>query len=119
MSVFNAAMRNEYENWKSNIPAVFTLKGNRKSPSHSNIIQFISNSLEKIQPETIMKSFRVCGISPTERVPIHHYNHLLKSFHETQDEIIDYHSDSDTEVDDDSFPCRIRPGSYFHCHLLK
>lgn len=104
MSVFKAAMRNEYEKRKSNIPAVYTSKGNQKSPYHSAIIQFISNSLEKIQPETIVKSFRVCGISPSEKVPIQEYNHLLKSFHEIQDKIIDYHSSSDTEIDDENFP---------------
>ena len=99
MSVFKSAMRAEYENWMSNTQALYTARGNRKSPSHSEIIRFISNSLKKIQSDTIIKSFRVCGISPSEKIPINEYNHCLRSIHESSDEIVDYQLDSDTEIE--------------------
>lgn len=99
MSVFKSSMRNQYENWMSNTPAIYTAKGNRKSPSHSKIIQFVSNSLEKVQSEIIVKSFHVCGISSSP-ISINDYNEKLKSIHLNSDRIIDFHCDSDTEIDE-------------------
>lgn len=100
MSAFKAAMRNEYENLMSNSVVIYTATGNRKSPSHSTIIQFISNSLRKISSETIIKSFIMCGIS-SHHVSICNYTDLLKSIHECSDRTINFHSDSDTEIDED------------------
>lgn len=102
MSVFKAAMRSEYENWMSNIPALYTTRGNRKSPSHTNIVRFISNALKKIQPETVMKSFRVCGISSSDTISINEYNLALRAIHENNDEIVENHFDSDTDIEDES-----------------
>lgn len=102
MSVFKAAMRNEYENWISNSPAIYTAKGNRKSPSHSTIIQFISNSLKKIHSDTIVKSFHICGISSSGEIPVCEFNEMLKSVHQNTDRMIDFHSDSDTEIDEEN-----------------
>lgn len=79
---------------------IHTAKGNQKSPSHSTIIQFVSNLLQKIQSEMIVKSFLVCGISALGPIPISTHSERLKSVHLDSDRIVNFPYDSGTEVDE-------------------
>jgi len=73
-SVFKCALKVAWEDWFSNGKKEYTPKGYRKRPSYQDLVNFVGAAIQKISPETIVRSFESCGIQelgkdvPTERL---------------------------------------------------
>ena len=48
---------------RCHLPAAHTPSGNFKQPTRQEVIELVSQSWYEIQNETVIKSFKKCGIS--------------------------------------------------------
>lgn len=59
---FKTTFRDKWEHWSSTSTPLYTKKGYRKSRTYQNVVDFVKNTLNTINRETIYNSFTSCGI---------------------------------------------------------
>ena len=102
-SPFKSVMRNEWNKWYEEGPKEFTPKGYRKRPSYDCLLVMVSNAVNSIKPEVIIRSFEACGVAPMgQKVPIEHLNGRLKGVLGYKEGIEELQSDSESSGEDDN-----------------
>ena len=61
---FKIALREEWNFWFEHGPKEFTPKGYQKMSSYDYVLKMVSNTLKKITPDIIKRSFEACGVKP-------------------------------------------------------
>ena len=78
-SSFKAALCRGWLDWLINSPKEMTAKGYRRRPSYQAVVDMVLKAVHSLSPESIRKSFRVCGIAAEgEKVPENELNERLK-----------------------------------------
>ena len=78
-SSFKAALRSDWLDWLINGPKEMTAKKYRRRPSYQAVLDMVLKAVHSLSPESIRKSFRVCGIATEgEKVPENELNKRLK-----------------------------------------
>ena len=65
-SSFKAALRRGWLDWLINGPKEMNAKGYRRRPSYQAVVDMVLKAVHSHSPESIKKSFRVCGIAADE-----------------------------------------------------
>jgi transposase-like protein len=79
-SAFKSYLKYQWEKWYSEGEKEFTKKGYRKRPNWNTILNFISNAVKEIKKESIIKSFKSCGVAEKgQRVEYEELNEKLKT----------------------------------------
>ena len=78
-SSFKAALHRGWLDWLINGPKEMIAKGDRQRPSYQAVVDMVLKAVHSLSPESIKKSFLVCGISAEgEKVPENELNEHLK-----------------------------------------
>lgn len=89
-----------WQNWLINEEKSFTAAGNLKSPGYSQVIIWISEIWEQLEPKIISESFDRCGVTSKQAYEFHVQ---LQSFIEKNK--VDMIDDYDQSDDFDAFNC--------------
>ena len=80
-SSFKADLRRDWLDWLINDPKEMTAKGYCRRPSYQAVVDMALKVVHSLSRESIIKSFRVCGIAAEgEKVPENELNELMKQF---------------------------------------
>ena len=87
----------------------YTRAGNRKPPSYSEIVKFVSDAVKELNSDTVKKSFRVCGIAEKgDRIELNELHGRLRTLVECKEEekaeVLEGNSEDESESDDEIIP---------------
>ena len=87
----------------------YTRAGNRKPPSYSKIVKFVSDAVKELNSDTVKKSFRVCGIAEKgDRIELNELHGRLRTLVECKEEekaeVLEGNSEDESESDDEIIP---------------
>ena len=107
---FKAYMRQQWSRWFADPEKHFyTRAGNRKPPSYSEIVKFVSDAVKELNSDTVKKSFRVCGIAEKgDRIELNELHGRLRTLVECKEEekaeVLEGNSEDESECDDEIIP---------------
>ena len=107
---FKAYMRQQWSRWFADpVKHLYTRAGNRKPPSYSEIVKFVSDAVQELNSDTVKKSFRVCGIAEKgHRIELNELHGrlctLVECKEEEKAEVLEGNSEDESESDDEIIP---------------